>query len=173
MTETTTTTATGVASGAAARLRFDWFIKASPEKVFRAWTDPAELGWFFNDTMPRPDEPIEVDLRPGGVWRQVMVIDADKRYVTGGIYREIVPGNRLVFAWGAVGGWPDIALDRLDDSPEVTVLFEPRDGGTALTVDVVLPASLTEQAAREGWARALESGWRLTVDRLAAAFRTH
>ncbi len=151
------------------RLDYDWFIKASPEAVFRAWTDPAELGWFFNDGAPRPDEPIEVDLRPGGAWRQVMVIDAEQRYVTGGIYREIVPGSRLVFAWGAVGGWPAISPGSLDDGPQVTVRFLPRDGGTQLIVEVDLPASLVDRAEREGWGQAIRVGWRLTVDRLAHA----
>ncbi len=153
------------------RLTYSWFIRATPAAVFRAWTEPAELGWFFNDGMPRPDEPIELDLSVGGAWRQVMVIDADKRYVTGGIYREIVPGERLVFAWGAVGGWPALDPDRLDDGPQVAVRFIPRDGGTELVVDVDLPAHLEEQAAREGWAKALHVGWRMTVDRLANALK--
>ena len=26
-----------------------WTFDASPEVVFRSWTDPARLRWFFND----------------------------------------------------------------------------------------------------------------------------
>ena len=26
-----------------------WTLDASPEVVFRSWTDPARLRWFFND----------------------------------------------------------------------------------------------------------------------------
>ena len=74
-----------------------------------AWTDPDQLEWYYNPAQPIPDEPIELDLRVGGVWRQRMVIDEDTAYYTGGVYREIVPGRSLVFAWGATGGWP--ALD--------------------------------------------------------------
>jgi hypothetical protein len=32
-----------------------------------------------------PSEPIELDLRVSGVWRQRMVVDADTGYYTGGV----------------------------------------------------------------------------------------
>jgi uncharacterized protein YndB with AHSA1/START domain len=70
-----------------------WTFAAPPAKVFRAWTDPDRLGWFYNDAQPIPDEPIEVDLRVGGVWRQLMVISEKTSYFTGGVYREIVPAR--------------------------------------------------------------------------------
>ena len=143
-------------------------IAAPPSNVFRAWTDPAHLQWFFNDAMPIPDEPIEVDLRVGGAWRQMMVINASTRYYTGGIYREIVPDTKLVFSWGAVGGWPELSIDRLDEGPLVTVSFRATDSGTELVLDVQLPASLSVQAAREALTAAKRDGWRVTVDRLAA-----
>ena len=31
-----------------------WTLDASPAEVFRAWTDPEQLGWFYNDQMPMP-----------------------------------------------------------------------------------------------------------------------
>jgi uncharacterized protein YndB with AHSA1/START domain len=37
------------------------------------------------------------------------------------VYREIVPDEKLVFAWGATDGWPKLDPDRLHDSPQVTV----------------------------------------------------
>jgi uncharacterized protein YndB with AHSA1/START domain len=143
-----------------------WWIKAPPDRVFGAWTKPSELGWFYNDAMPVPDEPIEVDLRVGGAWRLMMVIDASTRYFTGGVYREIVPNQKLVFAWGAVDGWPEIDLERLDDAPLATVNFAPVDGGTKLIVDVEIPAGMSTADARERLLRAMRSGWRDTVDRL-------
>ena len=83
-----------------------WTLDATPADVFRAWTNPEHLQWFYNDRNPIPGTPIGLDLRVGGVWRQEMVIDASKTYITGGVYREIVPDEKLVFAWGATGGWP-------------------------------------------------------------------
>ena len=50
-----------------------------------------------------------------------MVIDESTAYTTGGVYREIVPGEKLVFSWGATDGWPELDPERLDESPLVTV----------------------------------------------------
>lgn len=150
--------------------RLDWRIRTTPAKAFAAWTRPAELGWFFNERMPRPDEPIVVDLRVGGAWRQVMVHDAETRYVTGGIYREIVTDQKLVFAWGAVDGWPLIAPDRLDEAPQVTVTFEPIDDGTLIILDVVIPPGMSEEFARERLLTAVQAGWQEAVDRFTRLF---
>ena len=146
-----------------------WTLDASPTEVFSAWTDPEQLEWFYNPEQPLPAEPIELDLRVGGAWRQRMIIDDDTAYVTGGIYREILPDEKLVFSWGAVGGWPELDPGRLDDSPLVTVALTPRRGLTELTVHVELPPSFSGDGMPEGWFDHIEAGMRDTVDRLAAA----
>jgi uncharacterized protein YndB with AHSA1/START domain len=137
----------------AARRNFTlaWTLDAPPAEVFRAWTDPDHLDWFFNDTNPIPSEPIELDLRVGGAWRQRMVIDESTNYMTGGVYREIVPDQKLVFAWGATG-WPQLDPDRLDDSPLVTVTLDHVDGRTEMSP----PATFLMTACRSGgrWSRA-------------------
>jgi uncharacterized protein YndB with AHSA1/START domain len=145
-----------------------WTLDAPAENVFRAWTDPGHLAWFYNDEQPIPDEPIEVDLRVGGAWRQHMVIDERTAYVTGGVYREIVPDEKLVFSWGATGGWPALDPERLDDSPLVTVLLSRLGARTQLTLHVELPTSFSGEGMLEGWFGHIQSGWRDTVDRLAA-----
>ncbi|HEY1366625.1 MAG TPA: SRPBCC domain-containing protein [Gaiellaceae bacterium] len=147
---------------------FNWTLDASAADVFQAWTDPDHLDWFYNDEQPRPSEPIEVDLRVGGVWRQLMVIDADTSYFTGGVYREIVPEERLVFSWGATGGWPELDPERLEDSPLVTVTLTRGDGRTEMFVHVELPESFRPDGMPEGWFDHVQIGWRDTVDRLAA-----
>ena len=144
-----------------------WLLDAPPESVFGAWTDPARLGWFYNDGQPIPDEPIELDLRVGGAWRQMMVIDEDTSYVTGGVYREIVSNERLVLAWGATDGWPQLDLENLDESPQVTVSLKQAKSGTKLTVHVELPANLPDDGV-PGWWPLFRGGMQATVDRLAA-----
>ena len=143
-----------------------WSFAASPPEVFRAWTDPDHLGWFYNPEQPIPSDPIELDLRVGGVWRQRMIIDVDTAYFTGGVYREIVSDRKLVFAWGATDGWPTLDLDELDSSPLVTVSFDESARGTELTLHVELPASLPDDGV-PGWWSFAKDGWRDTVDRLA------
>ena len=148
-----------------------WTLDATPAEVFRAWTDPDHLGWYYNDHQPIPGEPIELDLRVGGTWRQRMVISPETEFVTGGVYREIVPDERLVFTWGAVDGWPKIDPDGLDESPRVTVTLVPVDDGqTEMSVHVELPASLSEEQVQEWWSLGVKNGWRDTVDRLAGLF---
>ena len=112
---------------------------------FRAWTEPDRLDWYYNPAQPIPEEPIELDLRVGGVWRQRMIVDEDTAYDTGGIYREIVPGEKLVFTWGATDGWPRLDSDDLDASPLVTVMLSETEGGTELMLHVEVPESLVEQ----------------------------
>jgi uncharacterized protein YndB with AHSA1/START domain len=146
-------------------------LDASPATVFRAWTDPGQLGWFFNPNTV-PDGPATVDLRVGGQWRQHMKIDATHQYITGGVYRDIVPGEKLVFSFGAVGGWPDIDLDRLDDGPLVTVALRPVGARTELRLTLHLPDQLSDEKCRELLALGMEDGWGQTVDRLVAAFAT-
>ena len=146
-----------------------WTLDASPAEVFRAWTDPEQLGWFYNDAMPVPDEPIELDLRVGGAWRQRMVIDESTAYATGGVYREIVRDEKLVFSWGAEGGWPELDPDRPADSPVVTVTLAQDGGRTAMTVTIELPPGMSGEGMPEGWFGHIRHGWTDTVDRLVTS----
>jgi len=145
----------------------NWTLDAPPADVFRAWTDPAHLGWYFNDAQPIPTEPIELDLRVGGAWRQYMVIDEDTAYFTGGVYLEIVPNERLVFAWGATDGWPQLDPDRLADSPVVTLTLDRVGERTELTLHVELPPNAPDDGLQQWWSM-IRDGWRDTVDRLPA-----
>jgi uncharacterized protein YndB with AHSA1/START domain len=139
---------------------------APPDLVFQAWTDPDYLGWFFNPGIQH-DVPVSVDLRVGGQWRQQMVESADKQYITGGVYREIARPGKLVFSWGAVGGWPAIDLDRLDEGPLVTILLNPAGQGTEMELKVQFADHLTEEAVRRWITSGMQEGWSITVDRLA------
>jgi uncharacterized protein YndB with AHSA1/START domain len=148
-------------------------LDAPREIVFRAWTDPRYLQWFFNDQAPIPDDPIVVDLRVGGVWRQKMIESDNTAYFTGGIYREIVPGEKLVFIWGASDGWPKLDVDHLEDSPVVTVLLhEIGEHGekTEMILRFELPEHLSEERVREWIACGCREGWAATFDRLVASF---
>jgi len=143
-----------------------WTLDSSPAEVFQAWTDPDHLEWFYNDNNPVPSMPIELDLSVGGAWRQFMHIDEDTAYFTGGVYIEIVPDEKLVFAWGATDGWPKLDPDNLDHSPTVTVVLTRLGDRTELTLHVELPAGLPDDGLQQWWSM-IRDGWRDTVDRLA------
>lgn len=134
--------------------------------VFRAWVDPDQLHWFGDTGVVADRHRTTVDLRVGGAWRQHMVESPQRSYTTGGIYREIVPPKRLVFTWGAVGGWPDLDPGRLDDNPVVTVTLDAVDDGTEMTVHFGFPDHLTDAEVQTWLDLGVEPGMRETVARL-------
>lgn len=141
-------------------------LDAPSDLVWQAWTDPAQLDWFFNpDTTPI--HPTTVDLRIGGAWRQHMVENAANQYMTGGIYREIVPMRKLVFAWGASGGWPDTDMG---DGPEVTVELTPMGEQTRLDLALRLPDQLDDRQVQDWLDKGIEAGMTMTIDRLVRKF---
>jgi uncharacterized protein YndB with AHSA1/START domain len=139
-------------------------LDAPPEVVWQAWTEPEYLDWFFNPGTV-PSQPTTVDLRVGGAWRQHMVESAERAYMTGGIYREIVPCRRLVFAWGASGGWPD--TDEAN-GPQVTVELTPVGARTRMDVALHLPDQLSDAEVQAWLDKGVEKGMAMTVDRLVA-----
>lgn len=146
-------------------------LDAPRDSVFRAWTDPDHLHWFFNPAQPTPTEPIKLDLTVGGEWRQRMVIDPATSYITGGIYRQITPPGRLAFYWGAVGGWPEIDRAHLDDAPLATVVLGNGGELTEMVFTLAFPDSWSAERARLWETDGPHDGWSQTLDRLVDAVR--
>ena len=76
--------------------------------VFEAWTREEHLAqWFMADQFTFVE--FRADLRPGGLWRSAMVAPDGESFKAGGVYREIVPNERLVFthAWEGDDGQPE------------------------------------------------------------------
>jgi uncharacterized protein YndB with AHSA1/START domain len=118
-------------------------LAASPERVFRAWIDPALVALWLS---PVGHAVAEIDPRPGGRLQVTMVGDG-RRIDHTGEYREVVPDRRLVFTWLSpyTGPLPSI----------VTVEVEPRNGGTWLTLThEQLPGDAVESHGG-GWTRML------------------
>jgi uncharacterized protein YndB with AHSA1/START domain len=74
-------------------------LKAAPEKVWRALTQPDALKqWFAPSdafTIPRA----ETDLRVGGSYHIVMKSPDGEEHDVSGAYREILPNRKLVYTW--------------------------------------------------------------------------
>ena len=79
----------------ASAVRIERVVPASPERVFAAWTDPALLARWMS---PVGRAEAEVEPWVGGRLR-VTMIGPDVRIDHTGVYRELVPGRRLVFTW--------------------------------------------------------------------------
>lgn len=136
-------------------------VVAAPRRlVFAAYTDPRHVpnwmrgpdGW----TMPV----CEIDLRPGGAWRFVWRGVDGAELAMRGVYREVVPPERLVNteSWGAE--WPETLN---------TVVFAEQEGRTTITTTVRYPSTAARDAAlRTG----MKDGMSMSFDRLAAYLRT-
>ena len=90
-------------------------LKAPPAKVFAAWTDPEKIKRWMG-----PGEVTTVraesDARVGGRYRFVMRTPDGEEHDVGGVYREVVANEKLVFTWA----WKDA---RRSGESLVTVLL--------------------------------------------------
>jgi uncharacterized protein YndB with AHSA1/START domain len=123
-------------------------LKAQPDKVYAAWTDPEKiLKWFGPDKIAVLSA--ETDARLGGRFRIVMLGADGEEHDVSGTYLEVVPNEKLVFTWA----WRS--------TPErqslVTVLIKPDGTGSMLTL---IHEQFFDEAARdrhrEGWSGCLD-----------------
>lgn len=140
----------------ATSLRLSRTIAASPEEVFRAWTDPAEMKEWYCPEGGTVDV-AEVDLTVGGRFKVAMRMP-DGVHVAHGVYREIDRPRKLVFTWQWEGG----------DGPKegetvVTLEFKQRDGATEL---LLTHDGFADAGARDGH----EGGWSSALNKLEARF---
>jgi uncharacterized protein YndB with AHSA1/START domain len=136
-------------------------VNAPRALVWEAWTRPEHLphwllgpgGW----TMPV----CEVDLRPGGAWHFVWQHPDGARLEMRGVWREVVPPERLVRteSWGE--DWPE-TLNTL-------VLTEEAPGQTLMTCTVLYPS---KEARDRALTTGMKEGWSQSYDRLDEYFRT-
>jgi uncharacterized protein YndB with AHSA1/START domain len=132
-------------------LTFKRRLNAPPAKVYAAWTDPEKIIlWFGRSDAKRDSFQAEIDARIGGRYRVSFSTDTEY-YEVGGVYREVVPGERLVFSWA----WHSTP----ERESQVTVSLKPDGDGTLLTVH---HEQLFDQAARDGH----ERGWLGSLDKL-------
>jgi uncharacterized protein YndB with AHSA1/START domain len=103
-------------------------IDVPRELVWAAWTTPAHIRHWF---VPKPWSitDVEVDLRPGGVFRSVMRSPEGQEYPNIGCYLDIVPNERLI--------WTDTLLPgyRPSQNPFFTAILtlESQGSGTRYT----------------------------------------
>ncbi len=74
-------------------------FQAPRERVFRAWTDPVELGrWFAPSEDYHALVPL-LELRVGGKYCLEMHHKGGNIHRVSGTYREITPPEKLAFTW--------------------------------------------------------------------------
>ncbi|MFN7923276.1 MAG: SRPBCC domain-containing protein [Bryobacteraceae bacterium] len=116
---------------------------ASPERVFRAWTDPAAMRiWFAPGDYTVPEA--EAELGPGGRYRVQMRAPNGNLHEVTGTYKEVDPPRRLVFSWAWVS---NPAVEML-----VTVEFRASGEETEVTLTHErLPDEESRRRHEQGW----------------------
>jgi uncharacterized protein YndB with AHSA1/START domain len=130
-------------------------LNAPPEKVYAAWTDPQKIvRWFGPAQTVNGSVRAELDVRIGGRFHVSFSTEDGEYHEVRGIYREVMPRQRLVFSW-AWHSTPEL-------ESQVTVSLKPDGAGTWLMLQ---HEQLFDQAACDGHTR----GWNGSLDRLEAA----
>jgi uncharacterized protein YndB with AHSA1/START domain len=116
--------------------------------VFEAWTKPEHMvNWFCPNGFTLPV--CEMDFRTGGSYRLCMrASDGDEHYAQG-VYREVVPVERIV--------WTSAFEDMPGSEILTNVTFADHEGKTKITVHQTFSfESDRTRGAREGWTQTLE-----------------
>jgi uncharacterized protein YndB with AHSA1/START domain len=126
---------------------------ASPAKVYAAWIDPEKIARWFG-----PEQVVSVrattDVRAGGRYSITMITPGDQHDVSG-VYREVVPNEKLVFTWA----WKTTP----ERESVVTVLLKADGDGTLLTLN---HEQFFDEEARDRH----QHGWTGALDKLTRMF---
>lgn len=135
------------------------FFRAQPRMVFDAMTKPELMRrWWAPRSLGVSLYECDIDLRVGGRYRWVFGKDGEAKMAFSGAYREIVPGERLVYSQ---------LFEPMPDMGEgvITSTFEASDGGTLFVSRELYPSKeVLDGAISSG----MERGMRDTLEQLAA-----
>lgn len=137
-------------------LRVSRVIKADPDAVFRAWTEPEQLRqWSAPEGTTL--QTAEVDLAVGGRYHLQMRSAEGQEHNAVGTYREIDRPHRLVYTWS----WEEEEYD----VGETLVTVEFNDLGGSTEVVITHERFPTSQARDDH-----EQGWTSCLNRLESVF---
>ena len=130
-------------------------IRANPERVFAAWTEPEQLLKWWGPPGTDCTE-AQIDLRVGGGFRLANRLPDGQVVWISGTYHEVDPPHRLRHTWLVEASPDSLASD-------VSITFESSNGGTDVVVSHENIANAELRASHEG-------GWIGCLDGLAAVF---
>jgi uncharacterized protein YndB with AHSA1/START domain len=100
-------------------------FNAPPAKVFAAWTDPEKVKrWMGPGAVVVLSA--ENDVRTGGRYRWLMQSPDGQEHDVRGVYREVIPNEKLVFTWA----W----LTTPERDSLVTITLKSDGDGTLMTL---------------------------------------
>lgn len=134
-------------------------LKASPEALFRCWTDPSLIPEWF---CPKPwrAEVVSMDVRPGGESRMIFHGPEGESFPNDGVYLEVTPGKKLVFTDAFTAGW--VPAGKPMFVGEVT--FE--DAGNGETLYVARARHWTDESMKQHVEMGFQEGWGIVAEQL-------
>jgi uncharacterized protein YndB with AHSA1/START domain len=142
----------GVADDRTRELEITRVFDAPRELVFKVWTQPEHLvRWWGPKGFTTPS--CRMEVKPGGSYRTQIRSAEGKEHCMRGVFREVVPPERLVmtFAWEDGNGEPG-------HETLVTVSFADQGGKTRLTFrHGVFETVADRDSHQRGWSQFMDS----------------
>ena len=143
-------------------LELNRLLEASPEKVWRCWSEPALFCQWWT---PKPVVTREavLDLRAGGRFFSLMVLPDGTEMPGDGCFLEVIPGRKLVFTDLIMADWQPAAQPGPGFAVIITMMPEGQGTRYRARARHRLPA---ERKAHEE--RGFHSGWGTALSQLEA-----
>jgi uncharacterized protein YndB with AHSA1/START domain len=132
-------------------------LNAPRELVYKAWTEVEHLKEWWGPRM-FTNPVCEVDVRPGGAILIHMQAPDGTVYPMGGVFKEVLPPEKLVFTSTALDKNGDVMFENIN-----TVTFVAQGDKTLLTVHAKVDkvrdwneAAPMLAGMREGWSMSLD-----------------
>jgi uncharacterized protein YndB with AHSA1/START domain len=128
-----------------ASLEVSRFIRAAPQRVYDAWTDPSMIvQWWGAGGITCPEA--EVDLSVGGSYRIANRAPNGHTMWIAGTFTQVDPPRALSYTWDME------PIETSEPSSVVEVRFDPKADGTTVTINHrQIPSPEAREIHLEGW----------------------
>ncbi len=145
-------------------LVLDRVVPVPREKVWKAWTTPAQLMKWFTP-VPWKTVACEIDLWPGGKFHTVMQSPEGQTFPGTGCYLEVVPNERLTWTSALLPGYRPQPTSAMDMPFTATLSLTSEGSGTRYRV---LAVHRDEAGCQAHASMGFETGWGKALDQMVA-----
>jgi len=146
-------------------------LDAPRDLVWRAWTDPEQVKrWWAPKPYETPE--VEIDLRPGGIFRFRMTGPDDFEEDSAGCVLEVVEGEKIAWTSALGPGWRPAMLDEEGCAAfpmTAIVSFEDAPGGRTFYRAVALHRDAADRDTHEKMG--FHEGWGTVAGQLEQVAR--
>lgn len=151
-------------------LTMERVVDVPRELIWKAWTTPEHLmPWFC--PLPWRTTGCEIDLRPGGMFRTVLLSPEGKEYPGHGCYLEVVENERLTWTNALAPGFrpaPSAAVPNDEmDAFFFTASIQLATRGTG-TLYIATAMHGDETSCEKHSAMGFHEGWGIALDQMVA-----